>query len=187
MKGLELRAPAADSHGMAVRPARHLPRLVVLGISFLLAAATLTYGAARQLSASKTKPGAPATKPMVVVPDLTGQAFTFAKGTLEDSGFAWQVAGSVHGYAANRVVAQAPAAGTKLIDTGAPTVTVTLARGTYRETGSAEDVSPYYGTAVVPVAQRVRATRVTPAKTVPARTPRSSPVRGSVGGTAPKR
>ena len=71
--------------------------------------------------------GAPAPgrrSPTVVVPDVTGQAFVFAKGTLEDTGFAWKVVGSVHGYAANKVASQTPAAGTKLKDTGAPTITV---------------------------------------------------------------
>src|SRR5439155_24333300 len=91
----------------------------------------------------------PATAPTVVVPDLTGQAFVFAKGSLEDAGFAWRVVGPVHGYAVNRVVSQSPAAGTKLKDTGAPTVSVSLARTGYAETGEPEDVSPYIGTAVI--------------------------------------
>src|SRR5205823_5425795 len=61
-----------------------------------------------------------------------------------------KVGGAVRGYAANRVVSQTPAAGTKLKDTGAPLITVTLARTGYAETGQPEDVSPYMGTAVVP-------------------------------------
>jgi PASTA domain len=133
-----------------MRLAAHLPRLLVLGTVFLFAGATLTYGAARRISAdSAVAQTVAATTPTVVVPDLTGQAFVFAKGTLEDNGFAWRVAGPVHGFAANRVVAQSPAAGTKLKDTGAPTVTVTLARTGYAETGEPEDVSPYFGTPVV--------------------------------------
>ena len=135
---------------MALRAAAHLPRLVVLGAVFLFAGATLTYGAAQRISADATpKSTVPATAPTVVVPDLTGQAFVFAKGSLEDAGFAWRVVGPVHGYAVNRVVSQSPAAGTKLKDTGAPTVTVSLARSAYAETGQPEDVSPYIGTAVV--------------------------------------
>jgi hypothetical protein len=81
---------------------------------------------------------------------VTGQAFVFAKGSLEDAGFAWHVTGSVHGYSANTVATQSPEAGTKLIDTGAPTITVTLSRGKYPESGEPEDVSPYVGTAVAP-------------------------------------
>lgn len=137
---------------MAVRVAAHLPRLVVLGAVFLFAGATLTYGAAQRLSADAGSHATPtATTPTVVVPDVSGQAFVFAKGALEDAGFAWHVVGAVHGYAANRVVTQSPAAGTKLKDTGAPTVTVSLARTSYAETGAPEDLSPYVGTPVVPV------------------------------------
>ena len=145
-----------------MRLAAHLPRLVVLGAVFVLAGATLTYGAAKRLSAPIRKPHAPVSAPTVVVPDVTGQAFVFAKGALEDAGFAWTVVGPVHGYAANRVVIQRPVAGTKLKDTGAPTVTVSLTRTGYAETGEPEDVSPYMGTAVVPA---------TPIATAPATTP----------------
>src|ERR671935_833780 len=135
---------------MAVRVAAHLPRLAVLGVVFLLAGATLTYGAAKRLSAPAQKPQAAASAPTVIVPDVTGQAFVFAKGALADAGFAWKVVGSVHGYAANRVVSQSPVAGTKLKDTGAPTVTVSLSRSSYAESGEPEDMSPYRGTTVLP-------------------------------------
>src|SRR2546425_12998920 len=53
----------------------------------------------------------------LVVPDVSGQAFGFAKGTLEDTGFALQVIGSVHGYAANKGANQSPPAGTRVPDT----------------------------------------------------------------------
>ena len=135
---------------MALRAASHLPRLVVLGAVLLFAGATLTYGAAQRISAgAAARPTAPVSAPTVVVPDIAGQAFVFAKGSLEDAGFAWHVVGPVHGYAVNRVVSQTPVAGTKLKDTGAPTITVTLGRTTYAQTGEPEDVSPYIGTAVV--------------------------------------
>src|SRR5262249_20913246 len=138
---------------MALRAAAHLPRLVVLGAVFLFAGATLTYGAAQRISADAApKTTAPVAPPTAVVPDLTGQAFVFAKGSLEDAGFAWHVTGPVHGYAVNRVVSQSPAGGTNLRDTGAPTVIVTLARTSYPETGEPEDDSPYIGPAVVPAA-----------------------------------
>jgi len=139
---------------MAGRVATHLPRLVVLGVAFLLAGAALTYGAAKRLSAVNASKVAPhATTPTVVVPDVVGQAFTFAKGTLEDDGFAWEVNGNVQGYAVNTVATQTPRAGTKLKDTGAPTITLVLARSSYAESGEPEDVSPYIGTAVEPVVQ----------------------------------
>jgi hypothetical protein len=132
---------------MAALAAR-LPRFAVIGGVLLFASATLTWGAAQRLSATPAKTRTIVTKPTVVVPDVTGQAFVFAKGSLEDAGFAWQVTGNVHGYSANSVATQSPEAGTKLIDTGAPVVTVTLTRGKYPETGAPEDVSPYLGTAV---------------------------------------
>jgi PASTA domain len=136
---------------MALRIATRLPRLAVVGAVLLLASATLAVGAAKRMAA--VPQGAPAPVPVatVVVPDVTGQAFVFAKGTLEDTGLAWKVTGNVHGYAANKVSRQVPAAGTKLKDTGAPTITVTLERTAYPEQGEPEDVSPYFGTSVQPI------------------------------------
>jgi hypothetical protein len=55
----------------------------------------------------------------------------------------------VHGYAANVVVSQSPAAGTLVVDTGAPLVTLTLKRNdSYPQSGEAADTSPYAATAV---------------------------------------
>lgn len=139
---------------MALRIATRLPRLAVVGIVLLFASATLAVGAAKRLSAVPKGAPAPIAAPTLVVPDIAGQAFVFAKGTLEDTGFAWRVVGGVHGYAANKVASQSPAAGIRLKDTGAPTITVTLARTPYPEQGAPEDVSPYLGTAVVPVGLR---------------------------------
>jgi hypothetical protein len=151
---------------MALRIATRLPRLAVIGAVLLLASATLAVGAAKRMAA--VPQGAPAPVPVatVVVPDVTGQAFVFAKGTLEDTGLAWKVVGSVHGYAANKVSKQTPAAGTKLKDTGAPTITVTLERTAYPEQGEPEDVSPYFGTSVQPIGLP---------KTTPAPTPSPAP------------
>src|SRR5437867_3210280 len=148
---------------MALRIATRLPRLAVIGAVLLLASATLAVGAAKRMAA--VPQGAPAPVPVatVLVPDVTGQAFVFAKGTLEDTGLAWKVIGRVHGYAANKVANQTPAAGTRLKDTGAPTITVTLERTSYPEKGEPEDVSPYLGTSVQPVGLR----SVTPAARVP--------------------
>jgi PASTA domain len=135
---------------MGFRVVAHLPRVAILAVVFALAGGTLTYGAAQRLSATAGSHSAPhASTPTVVVPDVTGHAFVFAKGALEDAGFAWRVSGSVHGYAANTVTSQNPAAGTRLEDTGAPTITVVLAHAGYAEAGRPEDVSPYAGTAVV--------------------------------------
>jgi hypothetical protein len=136
---------------MALRIATRLPRLAIVGAVLLLASATLAVGAAKKMAATPQGAPAPVTAPTVIIPDITGQAFVFAKGTLEDAGLAWKVVGSVHGYAANKVAKQSPAAGTKLRDTGAPTITVTLERTSYPEKGEPEDVSPYFGTTVQPV------------------------------------
>src|SRR5436190_6915306 len=154
---------------MALRIATRLPRLAIVGVVLLLASATLAVGAAKRMAAVPQGAPAPVATPTVIVPDITGQAFVFAKGTLEDSGMAWKVVGTVHGYAANKVAKQAPAAGAKLRDTGAPTITVTLERTAYPEKGEPEDVSPYFGTSVQPVG--LPKTPVTPAPAVPAAKP----------------
>ena len=136
---------------MALRIATRLPRLAILGVVLLLASATLAVGAAKRLTAVPTGAPAPVEAATLVVPDLSGQAFVFAKGSLEDLGFAWQVVGSVHGYAANKVATQSPPAGTRVRDTGAPTIIVKLAHTAYPEKGEPEDVSPYVGTPVQPI------------------------------------
>jgi len=127
-----------------------LPRIASIVLLGLALTATLTYAAGRAPTATGT-PVAAATPKVapLVVPDLRNQAFVFAKGALEDGGFAWRVNGPVHGFAANTVVSQSPAPGSKLVDTGAPLVTLTLRRASgYAETGIAEDTSPYAATAV---------------------------------------
>jgi PASTA domain-containing protein len=166
MGGLEFMRISADSRNMALRIATRLPRLAIVGVVLLLASATLAVGAAKRLTAVPQGAPAPVAAATLVVPDLSGQAFVFAKGTLEDTGFAWQVIGSVHGYAANKVARQSPPAGTRVRDTGAPTISVTLKRTPYAEKGSPEDVSPYVGTSVQPVG--LATTPVRPAAPVPA-------------------
>jgi beta-lactam-binding protein with PASTA domain len=164
--GLESNRLSADSQSMALRIATRLPRLAIVGVVLLLASATLAVGAAKRMTAVPKGAPAPVAAATLVVPDLAGQAFVFAKGTLEDTGFAWQVIGSVHGYAANTVARQSPPAGTRVRDTGAPMISVTLKRTAYAEKGSPEDVSPYVGTAVQPIS--LASTSVTPAAPVPA-------------------
>jgi|1185.fasta_scaffold80861_1 hypothetical protein len=93
---------------------------------------------------------APAAKVLVRVPDVQGKVFVFAKGMLEDAGFAWKVTGSVQGYSADTVATQYPAAGTRVVDTGMPTVRVTLSRNShYLEKGQPENTSPYAGSKIV--------------------------------------
>jgi hypothetical protein len=128
-----------------------VPRLALLVVVGVLATATLTWGAASQLTATPPVVAkAPVVPRTLVVPDVTKQAYTFAKGTLEDAGFAWHVKGRVGGFAANTVTSQSPAPGTRVRDTGAPTVTLTLARNAgYVEHGTPDNLSPYRGTPVV--------------------------------------
>jgi hypothetical protein len=135
---------------MAVRLAALLPRAVVVVLIWVLATAAFTFAADTTIIGPSTSKSSatPAKAPDLVVPSVTGQAYVFAKGILEDGGFAWRVTGSVHGFASNRVLTQSPAAGTRVVDTGAPTVVLRLARGTYAEHGRPVDSSSYLGTAV---------------------------------------
>src|SRR5205823_9894376 len=94
--GLESNRLSADSQSMALRIATRLPRLAIVGVVLLLASATLAVGAAKRMAAVPQGAPPPVTTPTVAVPDITGQAFVFAKGTLEDAGLAWKVVGSVH-------------------------------------------------------------------------------------------
>jgi hypothetical protein len=123
--------------------------LLVAVVAALGASATLTYAAGRQLAATPpATPPAASKYATVVVPDLRGEAFVFAKQQLQDSGFAWRVVGGVEGFAANTVVAQSPAAGTTLVDTGAPLVKITLVRNArYGPSGEPQNLSPYGATA----------------------------------------
>ena len=118
---------------MAARFAAIVPRMAVIGLVWLLATATLTYAAGEKLTTPAKVPTTPVAtpRPTLIVPDIRGQAFVFAKGILEDGGFGWRVSGSVHGYATNVVSTQQPAPGTRVVDTGAPTLKLTLRRGTY--------------------------------------------------------
>ena len=127
---------------------RHL--LLLAAFFVALAMTAISFAAGRRLAdvpatRAHRLPSVPET---LVVPDVRNEAFVFAKGQLQDAGFAWKVTGGTQGYAANVVVSQKPAPGTKLIDTGAPLITITLERNKqYRSTGDPEDTSPYPATA----------------------------------------
>ena len=136
---------------MAVRLAALLPRAVIVALVWILGTAAFTLAADNTIVGPSTpnpSAGAAAAQTELVVPSVSGQAYVFAKGILEDSGFAWRVVGSVRGYSSNRVITQSPAAGTRVVDTGAPTVIVRLVRGPYDQLGRPVDVSPYRGTAI---------------------------------------
>ena len=152
-----------------------LPRAVLVALAWILATAAFTLAADRKIiGPSQTAPQAPAPTPPLTVPDVTGQAFVFAKGLLEDAGFAWRVSGPVHGFPGNQVMAQSPAAGTKVADTGAPTIVLRLVKGRYAEKGSPEDSSSYSGTALRLASQPTAAPHLQP-KPTPQKRPK--PVR----------
>ncbi|TMM15141.1 MAG: PASTA domain-containing protein [Actinobacteria bacterium] len=124
-------------------------RLLFLAAVFVaLAVTAISFAAGRRLQAVPTTAGRlPSTPLTLVVPDVRHEAFVFAKGQLQDAGFAWKVSGAP-GYSANIVVSQSPAPGTKLVDTGAPLIRLTLERNRqYGPKGVPEDTSPYSGTA----------------------------------------
>ena len=134
---------------MASRLAAYVPRFIVLAILGLLATATFTFAAEKQITSTPVAKPAPAAPPVLVVPDVQRQAYVFAKGILQDAGFAWKVEGSVRGYAANTVTVQQPLPGTRVVDTGAPLVVLRLvANSHYDQHGLPEDASPYRGTEI---------------------------------------
>ena len=153
-----------------------LLRVVFVTVLAVLAFAGLTYAA--QQTAATPAPQVAATTATIapqilVVPDVHGQAFVFAKGMIQDAGFAWHVTGSVGGYAVDTVATQRPEAGTRVVDTGAPILTVTLTRNAhYKEHGQPENDSPYDGTAVrlAPVSSGLA-----PLPATPTRTPQAAP------------
>jgi hypothetical protein len=145
---------------MAARLAALLPRLTVLTVIWLLATSTITFAAAGEEleSAPPVASAAPKADEFLVVPDVRRQAYVFAKGILEDAGFAWRVKGAVRGFAANTVAVQFPAPGVKVADTGAPTILLRLARnGEYAERGLPDNSSPYEGTKVVLASEPAKA------------------------------
>ena len=119
-----------------------LPRLTAVAAAGLLVSATIS------LAADKPATVKPAThvsaqRTVMIVPDVRHQLFVFASGMLEDGGFGWKVRGSVGGYPANVVVSQSPRPGTHVIDTGAPTIRLVLARGHGAQLGEPQNRSPY--------------------------------------------
>jgi hypothetical protein len=124
--------------------------LFIAAVFVALAMTAISFAADRRLAVAPASPSQlPATALTLVVPDIRREAFVFAKGQLQDSGFAWKVVGGAPGYPANIVVSQSPAPGTRLIDTGAPLITVTLQLNKQSgPKGEPEDTSPYAPTAV---------------------------------------
>jgi hypothetical protein len=125
-----------------------VPALAALVVVALLATATLTLAATT--TSAPSAPLVPSAEPeeaYLVVPDVRRQAYVFAKGSLEQAGFAWKVSGSVQGFAVNVVASQTPAPGTRVVADGAPVITLSLSRNpAYKEQGLPEAASPFAGT-----------------------------------------
>ena len=143
---------------MAARLTALLPRFLALTVIWLLGAATYTLAADTVPIAKHEKQTEAAAKPHVLtVPDVRKKAYVFAKGILQDAGFAWRVDGTVKGFSANTVTVQRPAPGTNVIDNGAPLVVLSLSRNTtYGESGLPENSAPYKATRVVLVSDWAR-------------------------------
>ncbi|HEX3806210.1 MAG TPA: PASTA domain-containing protein [Gaiellaceae bacterium] len=179
-------------------------RLIALTFVWLLATAALTYAASRRVASPPVGTPPPttavaATGPATIaVPDVRTEAYVFAEGTLSDAGFSWHVTGSVQGFAADTVATQSPAPGTQVVDTGSPTITLTLARPKgAKELGVPEETSPTAGTKIeLPGAVHATAkptvaktttamkptTKKTAAKTPAHRWPQNRPVAFAVAG-----
>ena len=125
-------------------------RVVAMAMLASLTAVPFAFAADPRQAATPKVPLRPATRTLktLVVPEVQGQPYVFAEGALEDAGFSWHVSGD-NGFAANTVVSQSPAPGTRVLDTGAPLVTLTVERNrVYGERGKPDNKSPYRGTAV---------------------------------------
>jgi len=135
---------------MTTSPKTLLLRLCVIAGVGLFATATITFAASKKIQAQATaKPNAvaPVKRPPLVVPDVRGKPYVFAKGILDDAGFAWRVA-SKNGFATNTVSSQTPAPGTRVVDTGAPLLVLSLQQQARNAAGSAENSSPFASTPV---------------------------------------
>ena len=126
-----------------------LPWLAVVAALAVLSTAALSLAGSSPPAAEPETVEAVSLPPEqpLIVPDVRLQPYVFAKGMLEDAGFAWRVKGKVKGFPANVVTSQKPAPGTLMRDTGAPTIVLTLERNTdYEQRGLAKNESPYKGT-----------------------------------------
>ena len=166
---------------MASRLPAVLPRFLAIVVVCVLASTAVTFAAGNGTTPpAAPAPAAPAEPTALVVPDVRDQAYVFAKGTLEDACFAWKLEGGAPGYAANVVVRQSPSPGTRVVDTGAPLITLQLAANPgYQAEGQPENASPYAGTSLeladLPSPAPAPAATPAPAARKPAAKPKAKP------------
>ncbi len=125
-----------------------LPRVLVLATAILLVSATISLAADKPATVTTPKTHTKKQQQVMIVPSVTGQLFVFASGSLEDAGFGWKVRGAVGGYQSNMVVGQSPKAGTHVLDTGEPTITLQLERKG-AQLGTPQNRSPYGASLIV--------------------------------------
>jgi hypothetical protein len=156
----------------------------------LLATATITFAAETSGTPTPNTPATGSAAPeILLVPDVRGQAYVFAKSTLEEGGFAWRVAGSVKGYAANTVSGQSPAPGSRVYDTGSPTISLSLSvNSRYPQAGTPEQSSPFAGTPVklVGVVTKPKAKPKAKPKVKPKAKPKAKPKKKTKPAAKPK-
>ena len=120
--------------------------IVVVALGSMALTALFTHGDSTK-SKGKSKVTSPSNK---VVPGVVGQLYVFAESTLQEHGFGWKVVGPVDGWAGVTVSSQTPIPGTTVLDTGAPLVTLRLAKPKgYVTQGAPENSSPYKGTKIM--------------------------------------
>ena len=157
------------------------PRVALVALVLGLGTATLTFAANSTAPATPPAAVAPAAPQELVVPDVRRQAYVFAKGSLEQVGFAWRVEGGVPGYAANIVVSQTPAPGARVVADGNPIVVLRLERnGSYVQEGTPENAAPYPGKPARLVGSKPAAKQKVASKPV------SKPARTIAAASAPK-
>ena len=136
---------------MAARFAAIVPRMAVIGLVWLLATATLTYAAGELTTPAKVAT-TPAATPR---PDSHRPATSATRRSSSRRGFSRTAASAGESRAPCTATRQtlsrpsSPRPGTQVVDTGAPTLKLTLRRGTYPQDGTAQNASPYAGTSIL--------------------------------------
>jgi len=159
-----------------------LGRVVALIVVCALASMALTILLTRSDTSESRHEAKVAKAPNKMVPGVIGQLYVFAESALQEHGFGWKVVGPVDGWAGVTVASQDPLPGTTVVDTGAPLVTLHLAKPKgYVPQGTPENSSPFKGTEILlPGASTgtnpsTTSARTTTAKTSPTTTTKTSP------------
>ncbi|HEY5161354.1 MAG TPA: PASTA domain-containing protein [Gaiellaceae bacterium] len=128
-----------------------LGRIVTFIVLCALVSMALAFLFTRSNSTAESKRKAKVTAPPnKVVPGVVGQLYVFAESTLQEHGFGWKVVGPVKGWAGVTIASQDPISGTAVVDTGAPLVTLHLAKPKgYVTQGTPENSSPYASTEIL--------------------------------------